>query len=303
MTDYTYSRYLSAKATVDDRALNKDVVACVRRELARQETPEKRIFEVGAGLGTMVARLVDWGLTQRAEYTVLDVDPQLLADSRTWLASWAHGRGHTVEPGEQQLRITGAGGLDWTVRFLEAELRSFMDTAAPGAGVDLLIANAFLDLVDVPVILRELLGILAPGGLYWFTINFDGDTIFEPTDPRDEPFMKVYHQSMDERVRYGRAAGDSKTGRHLFEHLRRAGASVLSAGASDWIVFAQGGKYEADEGYFVHHILHTIDQELEQHPAINRRDLAEWVATRHAQVESGELLYIAHQIDLCGRRS
>ena len=51
--------------------------------------------------------------------------------------------------------------------------------------------------------------------------------------------------SMGERVRHGRPAGDSRSGRHLFAHLRRAGARLLAAGASDWVVHAQPSGYPA----------------------------------------------------------
>ena len=54
-----YARYLAAKTTVDDRALNQHVVAELRR-LMPAGAP--RVLEVGAGLGTMVARLMDWGV-------------------------------------------------------------------------------------------------------------------------------------------------------------------------------------------------------------------------------------------------
>ena len=51
-----YARYLAAKTTVDDRALNRHVLAELCR-LMRAGAP--RLLEVGAGLGTMVARLMD----------------------------------------------------------------------------------------------------------------------------------------------------------------------------------------------------------------------------------------------------
>jgi len=94
-----------------------------------------------------------------------------------------------------------------------------------------LIANAVLDLVDVPAILPGLLRLLVPGGVYWFTINYDGMSIFAPGHPHDDQVMQAYHRDMDERVRYGRQAGESRTGRHLFHHLRAAGgAPALAAG-------------------------------------------------------------------------
>jgi hypothetical protein len=148
-----------------------------------------------------------------------------------------------------------------------------------------------------------LLDVLAPDGLYWFTINFDGDTIFEPGHAYDEFFMAVYHRSMDVRVRFGRPAGDRKCGRHLFGTLRELGAVILSAGSSDWVVYGQGGNYHADEAYFLHHIIHTVDEELGRWPEIDEHQRAEWTALRHAQIDRGELVYIAHQLDFVGRKA
>src|ERR1700740_3781433 len=85
-----YARYLGAKTTVDDRALNRRGLAELRR-LMPAGAP--RVLEVGAGLGTMVARLLDWGVVGAGEYILLDTDRQLLDCSRRWLRAWAGGRG------------------------------------------------------------------------------------------------------------------------------------------------------------------------------------------------------------------
>src|ERR1700731_5034539 len=87
---FDYARYLAAKTTVDDRALNRHVLAELRR-LMPAGAP--RVLEVGAGLGTMVARLIDWGVVGAGEYTLLDADRQLLDDSRRWPGDWAAPRG------------------------------------------------------------------------------------------------------------------------------------------------------------------------------------------------------------------
>src|ERR1700761_324395 len=85
-----YGRYLAAKTTVDDRALNGHVLAELRRLLP---PGAPRVLEVGAGLGTMVARLLDWGVVTAGEYVLLDTDRPLLDQSRRWLRAWAAGRG------------------------------------------------------------------------------------------------------------------------------------------------------------------------------------------------------------------
>src|SRR5438067_6952641 len=289
-----YARYLAAKTTVDDRALNRHVLAELCR-LVPAGAP--RVLEVGAGLGTMVARLMDWGVVATGEYIVLDADLQLLDDSRRWLCDWAAARGLRSDLLPDGLQVG-----DLRVRLVHAELGRYLE-AAQRAPADVLIANAVLDLVDVPAILPGLLRLLVPGGVYWFTINYDGESVFVPGHPHDEQVMRAYHRDMDERVRYGRPAGDSRTGRRLFHHLRDAGAPVLAAGSSDWVVSAgPDGKYPGDEAYFLRSILNTIRDALRnRHDRVEPADLADWLAERGRQLAAGELVYIAHQLDFVGR--
>ena len=84
-----YAHYLAAKTTVDDRALNRHVLAELRRLMP---VGAPRVLEVGAGLGTMVARLMDWGAVSEGEYILLDADRQLLDCSCRWLCDWARAR-------------------------------------------------------------------------------------------------------------------------------------------------------------------------------------------------------------------
>jgi hypothetical protein len=157
--------------------------------------------------------------------------------------------------------------------------------------------------VDVPAVLPGLLRLLAPGGVYWFTINYDGESIFAPGHPHDDQVMRAYHRDMDERIRYGRPAGDSRTGRRLFHHLQAAGAPALAAGSSDWVVHpAPDGNYPAREAYFLRSILNTIRDALRsRQDRVEPADLADWLAVRYRQLAAGELVYIAHQLDFAGR--
>jgi hypothetical protein len=289
-----YARYLAAKTTVDDRALNQHVLAGLRRVMP---AGAPKVLEVGAGLGTMVARLMDWDVVGTGEYILLDADRPLLDDSRRWLRDWAAARGLRSD-----LRPDGLQVGDLRVRLEHAELGRYLE-AAHGAPADVLIANAVLDLVDVPAVLPGLLRLLVPGGVYWFTINYDGESIFEPGHPHDEQVMQAYHRDMDERVRYARPAGDSRTGRRLFHHLRTAGAPALAAGSSDWVVSAgPDGNYPGDEAYFLRSILNTIENALRSRPdRVEPAELASWLAVRGRQLAAGELVYIAHQLDFVGR--
>src|SRR3984885_4664261 len=289
-----YARYLAAKTTVDDRALTGHVLAELRH-LMPAGAP--RVLEVGAGLGTMAARLMDWGVVGAGEYTLLDADRSLLDLSRRWLCDWAAARGLRSD-----LLPNGLQVGDLRVRLVHAELGSYLETDH-GALADVLIANAVLDLVDVPAILPGLLRLLVPGGVYWFTINYDGMSIFAPGHPRDDQVMRAYHRDMDERVRYGRPAGESRTGRHLFHHLRAAGAPALAAGSSDWVVsVGPDGNYPADEADFLRRILDTIRHALRSRQDwVDPADLADWLAARGRQLAAGELVCLAHQLDFAGR--
>jgi len=289
-----YARYLTAKTTVDDRALNRQVLAQLGR-LVPAGAPH--MLEVGAGLGTMVTRLLDWGVIGAGEYVLLDADRQLLDCSLRWLRDWAAARGARTDLLPDGLQVG-----DLRVRLVHAELGSYLQ-AAHREPADVLIANAVLDLVDVPAVLPGLLRLLVPGGAYLFTINYDGETIFEPGHPLDGQIMRAYHRDMDERIRYGRPAGESRTGRHLFRHLSAAGAPALAAGSSDWVVYAgPDGSYPADEAYFLRSILKTIgDAVRNRQDRVEPADLAGWLAVRSRQLAAGELVYIAHQLDFAGR--
>jgi SAM-dependent methyltransferase len=275
-----FIRYLAAKQTVDDRALNTHVYETLRAELPPGPLD---VLEVGAGTGAMLDRLVARGLLAAGgRYTAVDADPANVAAAL-----------------ERYSRRTSPLSVSWEA----ADVYDFARRKRGRRAWDLLIAHAFLDLVDAPRLLPELLALLRPGGLFYFTINFDGLTILEPpVDPGfDEQVIDLYHRTMDERTADGRPAGDSRSGRHLLWQLPAAGAEILAAGASDWVVVPSRGGYAADEADFLRAILGFFEQSLSGRPELNPARLAGWLARRRAQIEAGELIYVAHQMDVCGR--
>lgn len=303
-TIYSFRRYLRAKRTVDDRALNREVWEALSSAVpvATREAP-LRALEVGAGSGAMLQRMLDWGLLDYSEYTGVDLSEENVAAGREALAAWGEEKGHRVErEGGEGLRFTWRGGRA-EARMVCADAFAFLSGDEEGQW-DLLVAHAFLDLVDVPTALPRLLGSLRPGGLFYFTINYDGETAFEPEIDQEfeSLLMRAYHQTMDGRVVDGKPSGDSRTGRHLFAQLRAAGAEILAAGGSDWVVYAGEEGYAADEAYFLHYIIHTVAEALAEHAEVDQAMLANWVTERQAQIEMGELTYVAHNLDFVGRR-
>lgn len=277
--DYSFTRYLAAKRPIDDRSLNHAVWGALLSELPSGPLD---ILEVGAGIGTMIERLADRGLLARGgRYTAIDADPANIAEARARL---------------------GAAGLPVSLELAAADVYDYA-LHARGRHWDLLIAHAFLDLVDVPRLLPQLFALLRPGGLFYFTINFDGLTILEPSvDPEfDRRVVGIYHQTMDDRRVDGQPTGGSRAGRALLGQIPLAGGEILAAGASDWIVLPRQGRYPADESYFLHHILHFFEESLIGRPELEPQRLSSWLARRREQVDAAELILIVHQIDVCGR--
>lgn len=280
---FSFTHYLAAKKSVDDRALNRLVWQRLAEAVTiRQSEARLRVLEIGAGIGAMGERVVEWGLLSAGEYTAIDNEAENVAGIRERLGA-------------------GQGGLALIAEVADA----FAFAARPEQAqrYDLLIAHAVLDLFDVPRALPRLLQPLKAGGLCYFTINFDGATIFEPTidSALDGLIEALYHRSMDERITDGQPSGDSRTGRHLFHLLPACGVEILAAGSSDWAVYPLNGRYPHDEAYFLHCILHFVESTLTGHPELDGAAFARWVAERRRQIEAGELVYIAHQMDFVGR--
>lgn len=299
----SFPRYLAAKKSVDDRALNEFVWQTLQSQLAGSPAQSPlRILEIGAGIGTMLERLVDRSLLHRAHYTALDALPENIDAAHWRLLAWADRNDipATGSPGGE-LHFSTAQ-LDMTLHLTAIDLFDFIEQARDTQPWDLLIAHAFLDLMDIPAVLPRLFELLKPGGYFYFTLNFDGATLFEPMiDPElDLQIKTLYHRSMDERVTDGKPSGDSRAGRHLFQHLPAAGAVILAAGASDWVVYPTSAGYPNDEAYFLHFIIHTIAEALSGHPELDASRFAAWIAARHTQIERHELVYIAHQLDFTG---
>jgi SAM-dependent methyltransferase len=298
-----FIRYLAAKQGLDDRSLNRPVWDALTRAVPdRPDRAPLRVLEVGCGIGTMLERLLDWGLLTKAAYTGLDLEAGLLREARQRLQHFAARRHGPLRLEADGTMVLKNPGQDVRITFKTADLLDFMAEPQQKSAWDLLVAHAVLDLIDLATALPPLLALLVPGGLFYFTLNFDGVTILEPPiDPDlDRRIEALYHQTMDRRRCRGRPAGSSLTGRQLFGHLHAAGARVVAAGSSDWVVFPGPEGYAGDEAYFLHAIIDTIDRALRGNAGVEPHRVQAWIAERHRQIEARQLIYLAHQVDVMG---
>jgi len=284
---YTYPRYLKAKRSVDERALNQRVWTRFVRLASRRESP-LRILEVGGGVGATLERIVetlDGREVEPIEYTLVDVKADNIDAARERVSSLT-----TEQNWEEAFRQV-------SVRFETIDLFDFAANEE-GGRYDVIVGQAIFDLLCVPKALRALRPLLVEDGLWYLPIHFDGVTAFEPPidSTLDAQIGRLYHESMANDEPEGHDG--AHTGRRLLTRLRKEGANLLEAGSSDWVVFAEKDGYPEDEAYFLHHVLHFVEEELAGRSALDSGAFAEWVQERRRQIEAGELIYVAHQLDV-----
>ena len=288
--DYSFPHYLLSKKTVDDRSINPHVFKKMESCFTGKRL---RIIEVGSGIGTMLIRLLSWGFIKNGEYVLVDEMFENIEFARQYIADWAGQNNFKLEWVNKNQVHLFSDVVDLVVTLEQSDVFEFISKNQRLA--DLIIAHAFLDLLPMPTSLTKLFSLLKPGGLAWLTVNFDGVTTFEPSIDveLDQKIEFYYHKSMDMR----QTGGDSKSGRHLFGYFVEMKVEILSAGASDWVVHSMQGKYMEDEGYFLKFILYFFELSLNNHPNLDQTDFGNWLEKRRKQVDSGELVYIAHQMD------
>ena len=300
-----FIRYLEAKKPIDDRALNARVWEALSEALVSRSTDEPlRVLELGCGIGTMLERVLERGLFGRAarvEYTGLDISTGLIAASGRRMPAWAGRLGFTLEQTAECDELK-CGDLLLHARWIVADAFDFAGDPGRAGAYDLLLAHAFLDLVDARRAVQAFLPLLSVGGLFYLSLVFDGATLFEPAldSALDAQIERAYHQTMDQRVVAGRPSGHSRTGRLLLGLLPEAGGRILQAGSSDWIVRPRDRAYLPEESQLLDHVLSTLQRALTDHPELDRRDLQHWLEQRRGQLGRAELTYIAHQLDFLG---
>ncbi|MES3161815.1 MAG: class I SAM-dependent methyltransferase [Halorubrum sp.] len=292
--------YLTAKRSVDDRALNRRVwdrfVSQLEARASETDRP-LRVVEVGAGVGSMVARLADWEqLPGTVSYRAVDVEPACVAAARERVPEWLSAAGYTTAVRDDGTVIADHPTRDtrFEIGFETADARGITDEA------DAVIAAAFFDIVDPDRLLTSVHDVLRRGGVLYAPCTFDGATHFSPAHPDDDRIETAYHRHMDE-VR--EIPGSSRAARHLVERAPKHGYDVEAVGGGDWVVRPRAGTYPAEEAVFLEHLLATIDEALADYPPaeLDPSIREEWGRTRRSQLADGEFGLVAHHLDVLAR--
>lgn len=294
-----FADFLDAKFDLDERSLAREVRDDCFARLARRD--RLRCLDIGSGTGAMVRRLLGANLPAEAfELVALDRDPTLLARARATLVAFLASRGFDAlrAPADCTDRIEASDGRRHvSLRFACYDAMGYEPHA--GERYDLVTAHAFLDLVPMRPLLERIRAWLAPDGLLYATLNYDGDTALFP-QYADAPFearlLERYDASMEERRVDGQPTGGARSGRRLHAMLPQAGFEIVAYASSDWNAVPRDGRLRGADGLVVSVLLEALRRENEAH--CDRGRLAAWYRDRRRLQETGRLGAIVHQIDV-----
>jgi SAM-dependent methyltransferase len=298
-----YIRYLAVKRQIDDRSLSGSVWRKLHDHLrqAKRRRPLD-VIEMGGGIGTMFDRVLDWTLTPRLQYTLIEANRAYLDEFESRIEHLPY----IAAGSEKRFQGQAPSGVTFELEALCADIHAVIGDPKLFNRWDLVMAHAVMDLVNIPETLHGFQRLLRPGGLLYLTLNYDGLSCFLPQwEPEfEEMFMSRYHLSMDNRIIEGRSSGSSQSGRRLIQHLLSAKLPLIAVGNSDWIVLPQHGGYQRGEAFFLEMIVHTIERQLQQDNTVDHYKLAQWAKHRITQIAAGELIFMARNIDiLCASTS
>jgi SAM-dependent methyltransferase len=304
LDETSFIEYLDVKKAIDDRSLNSSVWHALVATMPKATRDHPwQVLELGAGIGSMIQRLIEWDFLHFACYIALDASPTFLSEASNRLGHWATHNGLGVQADKSGLSISDASH-EIQIQFVAQEAQQWLSAKERFEQFDLVIAHAFLDLVHLETTLPLILKGLRNEGLFYFTLNFDGLTVFEPPleESLDEQIICLYHRTMEERLAGNQPSAGAYSGRRLMRVLHQAGGDLLRAGASDWVIHAVQGKYPSGEDRFLRFLLQMVEESLSERSEIEATKFRYWLEQRHRQIDQGQLSLIVHQLDLLGRR-
>lgn len=294
-----FAEFLQAKYALDHRSLNPDVWRSFVNELSGIDSLEW--LDVGTGTGAMLRRILQIKHNGTMRLTGLDMESGLLAIAENEIAAILESKGFAIEKRIGHLSAErGADHIDFKpVCMPLSEFRS-----APNR-YDVITAHAFMDLVPLRQTLAGFHDGLKPGGLFYTTINYDGETVLFPPYPDGEfedVLLQTYDASMEMRRLNGSETGGAKCGRRLYGELLNAGFEIVRYGSSDWNITPCDGAYRDDDQVVLDRLLGWIASEGRNDPALDPEKLDRWLTCRRRQRQERTLGIIVHQIDILARK-
>jgi SAM-dependent methyltransferase len=287
--------YFEAKAFVDEKSLHEPTKSLF---LAVAGGMKGSVLDLGCGSGKMIQRLLKWGVPGSTIYVGVDSDPLVVEPFEHTFNSF-FGQVETSAK-DDRIEISAPGGIRILLYTMGAE--AFLRKRDQ---FEVITACSFFDLVSVCSVLPLAYEKLRKGGCVYFACNFDGETYFQPTisSELDETVVRLYHDSMRRRnLTLGIPDGDYCSGRKLGPVWQRCGGEVVSLGPSDWVIRPRQGGYREEERHVLQSIVSFVAQALSGCSELAPEEIDCWVRERRRQLENGELIFFARNLDFLGTK-
>ena len=215
--------WLALREPADVRARDPGLLAALAERLAGRERIE--VVDLGCGTGANI-RSTAPALGPVQSWTLVDLDPALLAAARSELLAWADDaseNGESIALRKEDLSIA--------VRFRRADLMQELE-AVVGGRPDLVTASALFDLCSADYIGRMARAVVSEGAAFYTVLTYDGEQSWSPPHPADAEMVAAFndHQQIDKG--FGSAAGPAAPAA-LALAFRQGGYSVFEA-PSPW---------------------------------------------------------------------
>ena len=287
--------YFEAKAFVDERSLHEPTKSLF---LALAGRLNGIVLDLGCGSGKMLQRLLKWGVPDSRIYVGVDYDPSVVEPFKhTFNAFFGQ---FEANAGERRIEITAPGGIRVLLYTQGVE-----DYLWGQNQFEVITSCSFFDLVNVYSVLPLVYEKLSKGGWVYSVCNFSGVTYFEPviSSELDERVVRLYHDSMRQRnLTLGIPDGEYCSGRKLAPVWQRCGGEVVSLGSSDWVVCPKHGEYPKEERRLLQSIVNFVAEALRGHSELAPEEIDFWIRERKRQMENGELIFVAHNLDFLGTK-
>lgn len=289
---FDYVDYLDLKKSVDDNSLNQQVWQAMADWVTRRQQNRQplHLLEIGAGIGTMIERLLDSGLLYYCDYTAVELEPGFRQAAMQRMQIWADRHAYKFEQQKSSVWSLSQVNKKIVINWSQGDALQIAQQFGPGS-FDMIIGHAVIDLLPVPSCMPELLALLSENAAYYFSLNYAGETLFQPPLAADEKIFQSYNDDMDKRFP-GLEWQPSRTGRLLGPWLTEQGHRVLAEGDSDWVLQSNPGQ---PTNLFIANIIDTIETALGDMPG-----LPDWLETRRQQLQAGLLQFRASNRDCFG---
>ena len=286
---FDYVDYLDLKKSVDDSSLNQQVWQAMADWVIAQKQSGKplRILEIGAGIGTMIERLLDADLLTHCDYTAVELESGFRDAALQRLRFWADRNACQFAQQNTSTWSIACANKKTVINWVHGDALQVGAKFGPDT-FDMVIGHAVIDLLPVPQCMPDLLSCVSANGACYFSLNYAGETRFLPPLPADQKIMQAYNKDMNKRFP-GLDWQPSHTGQLLGQWMTAQGHRVIAEGDSDWQLQSNPG---LPTNLFIANIIDTIETALADMPG-----LQDWLAVRRQQLQAGLLQFRASNRD------